>query len=506
MSRQAQVGIFAILALVLLLVVVYFLTNLGARTGYQLGIHFQSASGLQSNAPVNLSGMQVGSVDKIELLPDDTVDVVVFIKQGIGIPTASRFLIHVPVTGSPDLLIIPPHGGPTPYPTFPPGVAPIAQQPKGENTITLSDLLQAGQGELRKLDTILSALQKSEPKLLAYLQSTLANANDMTARLKSTIDTMAPTLQTDLATAGGNFAAMSETLRSAATLDAPKLNSMLSQLDDASLALKNTMTSVESLATNPRLHQSLIATMENVEQSTLELRYLLEDTRTITSDPATQEHIRNSLANLDALMQRAASLLGKLGGRSHVYGVDRGVPPPPASPGPAPASSPHPLSQSERLNLGSALSGLAAQLIAIDLRIGELDRQPELCCTIYPQVPYDRGPQTDLNVTLLPHSKTSLWFGANDIGNGTTWNVDALERIAPGVQLGGGIVYSQLGVLGRFGAHGTGLDARLYDPQHPMVDLYGTVRVAPWAQIFFGERALNQPWRRTDFGLQFHYN
>jgi ABC-type transporter Mla subunit MlaD len=503
MSRQALVGLFSIVAIVLLFVIFYFLTNLGAKTGYKLGIHFATAGGLQNNAPVLFSGLQVGSVDHISLLPDDSVDVIVSIRQGIGIPTASRFLIQAPVAGSPTLVIVPPRGGPLPYPTFAPTIAPIAQQPRGENPVTVADLLAQGQGEIRRLDTILANLQRSEPKLLATLQSTLANANDMTRTLRSSVAGLTATLQVDLGTAGANIAAMSRTLNSTATLDAPKVDRMLSQLDDASQELNRSVAAIEGLATDPQLRANVLTTTQNIAQTTQELAQVLGDLRRVTADPATQEHMRETIANLDAVMQRAASLLGRLGGRSHVYGVDRGVPPPGTSPTPSSQASPRPLTRNERTAMGNALSTLARELIDVQVRVGELDRE-QVCCSS-PLLTSDRGPQTDVNAILFPHGTTSVMFGANDIGHQTTWNLAALERVAPYVQVGGGVLYSRLGILSEIGANGNGLDARFYDARRPTLDLYGNVRIAPWADLFFGERAINQPERRTDYGIQFHY-
>ncbi len=100
MTRQAQVGAFAIVALLLLFGIFYVITDFGTRhTGYRVGVHFQSAAGVTPGALVYFSGVNVGSVDSIELLPDNTVDVILAINRDIDIPAASRFLIQAPLTG-----------------------------------------------------------------------------------------------------------------------------------------------------------------------------------------------------------------------------------------------------------------------------------------------------------------------------------------------------------------------------------------------------------------------
>lgn len=503
MSRQAVVGLFAIVAIALLFVIAYYLTTLGAKAGYQFAIHFDTAAGLQQNAPVMFSGLQVGTVDHVTLLPDNTVDVVVSMRQGLGIPLGSRYLIQAPVTGSPSLVIIPPRGGAQPRPTYPPQILPIAQQPRGENPVTISDLIVQGQGEIRRLDTILGLLEKQEPQLYASLQTTLANANEMTQTMRSSIENISATLQSELGSAGANIASMAQTLNSTAKLDAPKLDRMLGQMEQASVALNSSMHSVESLANDPHLKANVLATTQNIAQTTQTLKQLLGDLRGVTADPATQAHIRQTIANLDAVMQRAASLLGRFGGKSHVYGVDQGATPPPAASSPSPVASPHPLSESERAAMSGTLAELAHNLISLELRIGELDRQ-QVCCPS-PLFSADRGPQTDINAILLPHSSTSVLFGANDIGANTTWNLAAMESVAPYARLGGGVLYSRLGVLGSLGNDTASLDARFYDPRRPALDLFGNLRLAPYASLFFGERAINLPERRTDYGIEFRY-
>ncbi|MGH7736993.1 MAG: MlaD family protein [Candidatus Tyrphobacter sp.] len=490
MSRQGLVGAFAIVAVCLFFLVFYELQNLGSRSGYELAIHFNSAAGLQKGYGVFMSGVQVGSVESVVLLPDDTVDVVASINKHIGVPRGSRFIVNTPFTGAASLQIFPPRGGPKPYPTIAPGVPPVAQQPTGTNVATMQQLIAQGQGELHRLDRILALLQEREPALLAQVQSTLAG-----------IDTLSHTLNGSLGSAGRSIAAMAETLNSTATLDAPRVDAMLAQLASASSDLRRSMAAVESVATDPTLRANVIATTQNIAQTTHTLALLTADLRTITSDPATQAQMRDTIANLDATMARAASLLGRLGGKSSVYGVDAGATAPPRPPAPIPGGEP--MSRPQRLAIGSALAGVARNLIELQLRVGYLDRESVCCGT--PLLGADRGPQTDLNAILLPHGSTSVLFGANDIGHDTTWNLAALRTVAPDLRLGGGFLYSRLGVLGEYGANGTGLEARFYDPRHPTLDLYGDVRLTPWLQLFAGERALNGPQRRTDYGIQFHY-
>ena len=181
MSKQALVGLFTVLGLAAVFAVFYILGDIGTRSsGYKIAAHFTGASGLRAAAGVFLSGVPIGAVDRIDLLPDYTTEVVMAIKPGYEIPVGSKFLIQAPLTGEPSILIQPPKGVDAHVQTLPHEIAPIGQQPRGVNPASISDLLEQGQGEVRRLDTILATLQKTEPELLAELKSTLVNANDLT--------------------------------------------------------------------------------------------------------------------------------------------------------------------------------------------------------------------------------------------------------------------------------------------------------------------------------------
>ena len=256
MTRQAQVGAFAIVALLLLFGVFYVITDFGTRhTGYRIGVHFQSAAGVTSGALVYFSGVNIGSVDSIELLADNTVDVILAINRNIDIPTASRFLIQAPLTGSPAVVIVPPREKP-PLPLLPRQVLPIADQPKGSNGTSIGDLLQQGQGELKRFDTVMALVEQRTPKLLNTLQTTLSNANELTLstkvalqRLSDEFLALGANLQSSLGEASTNVVQLSRTLNTSATTDSRKIGQLLDQFQSTATALNRSMTALQDLAT-----------------------------------------------------------------------------------------------------------------------------------------------------------------------------------------------------------------------------------------------------------------
>jgi hypothetical protein len=170
-----------------------------------------------------------------------------------------------------------------------------------------------------------------------------------------------------------------------------------------------------------------------------------------------------------------------------------------------PAASPGVL----QARLKARLTALTANLIAVQIRVGELGVQGATGSSS-PLLTQDRGPQTDFNAVLLPRSKTSLLVGANDIGtvDTTSFNFAALQTIGSSntLRIGGGVLYSRLGVMADLGgAHGPGLELRAYDAQHPTIDGYATLHAAPGIELFGGERDVLHAGRRSVFGLQLQF-
>ncbi|MBV9270706.1 MAG: MCE family protein [Candidatus Eremiobacteraeota bacterium] len=537
MSRQAQVGAFAILALILVFGLFYVITDFGTRhTGYRMGIHFDSAAGLQQGSVVYFSGVSVGTVEDIQLLDDNTVDVIVAINRNVDIPRNSQFLIQAPLTGSPNLVIVPPRPQPLRPGEAPPALAslprqvlPIADQPRGRNSATIADLLDQGQGEIRRLDTMLADLETKEPHMLNSLQQTLDNANHMSIAASNTVDRVSAsseqlvaTLQSSLNEASGNIVALTGNLNGTVSRNSRNIDSILSSLNRTSVALNESMNSLRDLAANKQLKTNIVDTTQNIADLTKTLQELAVDLRQVTGSPQTQAQMRDTVANIDAAAQKANSLLGTLGGRSQVYGVDEGVTPyPPVPPGslqsPAPGETPartggttgqhaplpkqqHGSTQSVKAGLGS----LVGDLYAVQLRVSGLSAQHPGGSS-NPLLSGDRGPQTDVNLLLLPRGGTSFVAGANDIGARTTWNFAAVQNFGHGVHAGGGVLYSRLGLIGTYDYRAFGIEARGYDLRRPTFDLYGNFNLTKWAKVFLGQRDTTHNDRRTVYGLQLQF-
>ncbi len=565
MNKQAQVGLFAILGVVAVFAVFFVLSNFSARArGYKLGVHFQSASGLRQGAQVSLSGVPVGAVDAITLLPDYTTEVVMAIQSGYDIPVGSRFIIQAPITGEPVVLIDPPRNTGGPVVTLPREVLAIDKQPKGTNPTTLADLLEQGQGEVRRFDEILAQLQASEPRLLAELQSTLRNANELTTNANRSLttitaqaQTLAGSLQKNLTLASNNVVDLTGNLNSVVHHDSGQVDDLLVQLNRTSRSFGETVDSLRDVATNPKVKNNLINTTRDFAQTAQTFAQLTQDLRKVTGNGQTQAQLRDTVAQLDATSQKVNSLAGSLGGTSNVYGVDRNATPAPeatptppgylptsapaklpaggaspqASPGPPSPGRNYPPSNSsveppaanppntaraatQRTSnvvgtLRERLNHFTKDLVQLQVRVGQLTplRPGSYNRNVSPLLGSDRGPQSDFNVFLLPKASTGLEAGVNDVGSAgtTTANFMLINRNGTGFSYGGGIEYSRLGLMTAISGRRLGLEARAYDLRHPTFDSYLNVFAAPKIQVFGGERDLTHASRRTVFGLQFEF-
>jgi ABC-type transporter Mla subunit MlaD len=537
MNRQAIVGVFTILGLIGLFAIFFVLANVGTQGRYKIGVHFKSAGALNRGALVYESGVNVGVVDSTRLLPEDfTVDVILAINNSVDIPVGSRYVIDQPLTGDTTIEIVPPPppprsngvvgsgASPAALALLPREILPIDQQPQGINPPSITDLLDQGQNEVQRLDRMLAQLERAEPSLLATLQSTLINANELTKTsnerigdLSKRFDALAGSLSVAMNAAGGNIVDLTAHLDGTVKRNSTKIDDMLGMLDQAAHSLNATADSVSSLAGNPKLRQNLIDITGGLAQGAQTLAAMAADFRNVTGNSATQAQLRDTVANIDAATQKLNSLLGTLGGHSAVYGIDRGATPPP-SPSPAtrgnvpggtiqvPVSVNSPTPAELPGVLKERLAAVARNLIAVQIRVSELDSmQPGSHSS--PLLTRDKGPQTDFNLIALPLGRTSLFTGANDIGarGTTTYNFVANESLGNGLHVGGGILYSRLGVMGSYQPGAFGLEGRLYDLRNPTLDAYANLKLAPGIQVFGGERDALQSGRRSVFGLQLQF-
>jgi ABC-type transporter Mla subunit MlaD len=528
MSKQAIVGAFTILGVVLLFLVYFFLSNFSTRVaGYQVGVHFQSAAGLTRGAIVYESGVQVGTISEIRMLDDFTVDVILQVANWVDIPRESRFVISAPLTGSATLTIVPPRQRRERLALLPRYVLPIDEQPRGTNPISVQDLLEAGRGQLIKLDKLMTDLTNREPVLMDQLQTAITNVNHLTTNANSMMTQfssrgleLTSTLQRSLDRASSSIVDLTGQLDETVRRNGGRIDTLLVSLNRTASSLSVASDQLRAMATDPQLRNQLQDTVAHIQVATANMAALSADLKKASEDTTTQGQLRDTLAHIDAASQRASSLLGALGGTSSVYGVDVGATPPPAQtsappgkivpPTPVPGV-PNPIEEKKekgQIRLSPAMrdriAAVAKNLVEVQIRLSELSSKaagtPDNAL-----LTTDRGPQSDFNVVLLPHGDSQLFAGVNDLSANQTWNFAMRQRLAPGVLVGGGILYSRLGALGLITNKVFGFEGLAYDPRYGYLDTYLRMHATPNIDLFVGERDWLHNDRRTTYGLQYRF-
>jgi ABC-type transporter Mla subunit MlaD len=538
MTRQAIVGLFTILALLGLFAIFFVLTNFGTQGRYKIAVHFKSAAGLHKGALVYESGVVVGLVDSTVLRSDDfSVDVYLAINNSVDIPRNAKFLIQAPLTGDSSVEIVPlvqaeqPAGQPAPT-NAPRAVAILPhepllgpQEPQGTNPATIQDLLDQGQGEVKRLDVMLAQLERREPALLNTMQSALTNANDISITLNrelhhltGKVETLTDTMQVALTKGSANINDLTSQLDMTVRRNSGRVDSLLASLDSSAQSLNVTATAVQRLSQNPQLSANLLETTRGLAQTATTIASIAGDFHNITGNPQTQAQLRDTMANVDAATQKLNSILARLGGKSSVYGVDRGATPAPVGSPPSGGRGAGPGSPAGPNSTGSAtavqgditstLGGLVHNLVALQVRVSEMDGQ-KTTVSNSPLLTRDKGPSTDINLIIPPHGGTYLYTGVNDIGGpASSWNFTGMTTVRPHLMVGGGVLYSRLGarvLLSPSAPVGLGFEGRVYDPRRPTADAYANLRLGDGLTIFGGERDALRDSRRTTFGLQYQF-
>jgi ABC-type transporter Mla subunit MlaD len=513
-SQQVRVGIFTVLALVATFLVIVFIGNIGVQVrGYPIAIHFKDVGLLQEGASVQISGVAVGTVTRIRLLDDQTVEAQAMINKGVRIYRESEFIVTSTLTGQSTLAIRPPADRANAT-VLQPGIpSSPGEEPWGVLPPTIADLVTESQARLRSLDKTIATINEEMPRL-AHRFDNIANHTDhlitsadanltaMSYQLRSTV----AELDLVIHSSGQNIVELTGNLNSLVGNNTQRVQQLVDALADTAKNLNTTMANFAALTGDPTIKASLVQTAVNFKDASERLKIAATDLQSLTSDPQVQGELRSTITNLEGVTAKANDILGNFSTASG--------PPGGSNPGPAPAGStpaatppasglPHPATSTNGSTPASPSTTTASRgwnahgisLVEPQVRLYWMNPNTG-----------GGGPSSDLNLTFLPHSPTSLTVGANSLGYGSTYNVLINRRLARGFTLSGGVLYSNLGVKAVYLPGPVGVDLRLYNSKNPTLDLYGDVRLVRQLELFYGERNIFGPNTKTPtFGLQANF-
>ncbi len=186
MSLETKVGAFVLGGLTLLATAIFLLGDVTFEKRYTLYAQFSDVANLSKDAPVKLSGVEVGQVRQIELV-DGGARVIMSIRKGVDIYQDAVFLIgSTGIIGSKYLQVD--------QGTRASGVIAANSTVRGEDPVSIEKSLTKALGKLEKL---LDGFTKEGPRgtLADNLTETVANVREMTANLNDLIETTKPKLE-----------------------------------------------------------------------------------------------------------------------------------------------------------------------------------------------------------------------------------------------------------------------------------------------------------------------
>jgi phospholipid/cholesterol/gamma-HCH transport system substrate-binding protein len=306
----AWVGALAVALMLAFVIAAYVLSNFAPQQRtYKTGVHFRTAAGLDSGAQVFFSGMDVGTVDSVSILPDNSIEAVLTIKSSVDIPVRSTFLIATPFTGAASVVITPPLGRGQAY--LPHSILPIGEQPIGVARVTLADLMLQGQTVAKRVPVMFGELQARRHAMLASLRSAESNENAMRYEMLRNGTSLSGTLAAGIHSASLHTSHMRVALNGGNLRNRQTVGALTDSLRQASDAMSSSAGALRAVSTDPQYKSNARAAASNMRIAVSRMAEITQSLRQIATDPQTKSQLRDVSARLQAVRQKLASLLGK---------------------------------------------------------------------------------------------------------------------------------------------------------------------------------------------------
>jgi len=294
---EGKVGLFVFIGLALLAVLlIQFSKGITFfRSTYNILLHAPTVNGLQPRAQVLMSGVQVGTVRKMQLAPDGkSVTITLSIYQGFHIHKDARFIIETAGFLGDQYVAIRPTRNEEPI--FQPGESASAEAP---------------------LD--LQEFARSAAGLLGHIESATTNINDALIDARHTV--LSGLSLSNLSATVDNFHTVSE--RSLSVVDdvtalvasnRPTITTSVSNLLYFSDQINETAQAMRELvATNS---PEIDASVKNIESSTATLKQLLDGVqagRGLAGNLLENEQIASNVSRIVENLSITTSNLNRLG-------------------------------------------------------------------------------------------------------------------------------------------------------------------------------------------------
>ncbi len=297
MSREAKVGIFVLLGLVILTYFTFRVSKWGGigEKGYRITVDFETAAGLEPKANVKMAGVPIGKVEEIQLV-GNRARLVLRIDEGVRIPLDSVASIQTQgLLGEKYVEILP---GKETARMLPPG-GRVANTIPPTNLDEIVRKVSQISDDLKKFTQSLSETFGTEEGKKA-LKEVLANVQETTAALKTVVVANEERMNRILA----NVDVLSGDLKEIAAANKENLRETIANIRDFSETLKKEA---------PGLAKKLEEMSERVSTVVGENREnLRESIANLKTASAKLDNTLDSAQKVLARIERGEGTLGKL--------------------------------------------------------------------------------------------------------------------------------------------------------------------------------------------------
>jgi phospholipid/cholesterol/gamma-HCH transport system substrate-binding protein len=307
---QLKVGVLVIIALAALTALIFLMSGStgGIFTGkITLRSYFENAAGLKVGAPVNLEGVTIGNVKRINIVPSrklTPVEVIMKVSDRYtqDVREDSRTSLDtIGVLGDTVVDIDSKHA--------------IGSRVKNNDELgttespNLSDVIKSSQGTIEQVNTILAKLDSLVDSLNTGKGSIgqLINDPGLYNRANETVTQLAK-LSTNLSEGKGTIGKLlnDDTLYN-------HLNDTTARLDHITAEIDNGQGTVGKLLKDKTLYNNLNETVTNANALMAEINQGKGTIGMLAKDPEFQAKFRDSIDKLDAIMDKINSGQGTIG-------------------------------------------------------------------------------------------------------------------------------------------------------------------------------------------------
>jgi phospholipid/cholesterol/gamma-HCH transport system substrate-binding protein len=484
-GHAARVGAVVLVAVALFIWMwSFFVGNTLDSKTYDLDVLFDDASGIDKDAPVDLAGVQIGTVQSV-FLKDQKANLRLKIKKDQPIPQGSRFTISTPGLATSGVVSIVP---PPDAATRPP-IAPETPGLRGERPGDLSSamlhataLMDQVAETTRKANKLLEAATElvGSRKLRTDLEETADNLNTASANGVKLTDRLNTVLDTDNArlvallneTQGRSKVALDNLVDTTAQVrgvmrdNRQQITEIVGNLRDSSAAIAGIASQTNDMLKGGAVTKNVAASVANLKTLTDKLNTIAGNMEKLTGDKGVQEDVRATLHNVRQTSEETAALTERL---NHIIGGRKKTVAVVAGPGGAAAVAVPPSPTSAKTGVKTAAPLLRADLV---------------------QNTRDSHFRMDVDAT-MPLSTAPLTFGLAGIygvGDNNRITLQYGQALPGGVfDYRGGLYASKLALGADFGlGRDTIGSLDLYDPNRLHLDARGVMMLSKELGLTFG--------------------